>query len=224
MYKLILLFLFLALAFSAQGQTSKTSYFTSQWLTKEVTKSKARFSQTITHNTDSTTTIEIKDLTKDLIIRSETYKGKEPYGIWKNSSVRGASHLNYNFPLIYSVGKCDSIPIITANYFQDNDSIGYKAPKIKSGEFSISQFVNKKIIYPARAMDENIQGIVDVLFTLTQEGSVENVIVTRGVHSIIDKEAVRVLKQLKFVSPPTLNDKPLGLPCIVVPIKFVIGD
>jgi len=221
MSKLLSLVLFLSLVHAGQAQTSKTRYFTSQWLSKEAPKAKARFSQTTTQNADSTITIEIKDLAKQVIIRSETYKGEEPYGIWKNSSVRSAN-VNYNFPLIYADVKCDTPPLVTTDYFHDNDSLGYKAPKIKSGELSITQTINKKIIYPAKAMDEDIQGTVFTLFNLTKEGNVENVVVTRGVNIILDKEAVRVVKQLKFISPALLHDQPIALSCIVVPINFVI--
>ncbi len=222
MNKTSVIIFFLTLATISYGQTTQTKYFTSEWLVKEVPKGKAKFSQTVIQNADGTTTTEVKDLTRDMIIRSETYKGNEQYGIWKSRSSRGRAP-DYNFPLLYADKKCtDSITVITKDYFQDNDSLRYKAPKMLTGELTISQFVNKNIIYPERAKDEDIQGTVYVRLTLTKEGSVENVVVGRGVNPLIDKEAVRVIRQLRFSSPPTIGGQPFALTCLSIPIKFVL--
>lgn len=217
------LLFYLSFTISAFAQTSKTRYFTSQWLTKEVPKSKAKFSQSTLQYADSTI-IEIKDLSKKLIVIREVYKGKEPYGLWKNSLVRGGSYINYNFPLIYANPKCDSARVITTDYFQNNDSIGYKAPVMQSNASSLSQFIYNRIVYPSRAMDENMQGIVYTLFTITEQGTVENIVVTKGVNILLDKEAVRVVRQLKFATPAMWHDKPIALPCMALPIKFIIED
>ncbi|MBA3901570.1 MAG: hypothetical protein H0X62_15435 [Bacteroidetes bacterium] len=131
----ILLIVFSAICL---GQTTHTKYYNNKWLEKEVPEGKGKFSQTISQNTDETITTEIKDLKKNEIVRSETFKGKEPYGIWTIRSSNAISVIDYNFPLIYANEKCnDSIPIITDDFFQDNDSIGYIAPKAMAGELTI---------------------------------------------------------------------------------------
>ncbi len=219
----IALILFLSVTTICFAQKVETRYFTSQWLTKEVSKGKAKFSQTRSDNTDGTVTIEIKDLTNNIIVRSETYKGNEPFGMWKHRSGQRISIIDYNFQLIYSDGKCfDSIPGIRTSYFHDNDTVGYTAPKLKTGHSTISQFISKNIIYPSRAMDDDIQGTVKIMFTLTKEGNVENVLVARGVNIILDKEAARVVRQLKFLTPPSLRGQPFSLSCVTLPIQFLI--
>ena len=59
-------FTILILAFTTIcfGQATETKYFNSEWLLKEVPQNKAKFSQTIIQNADSTTTTEIEDLKK----------------------------------------------------------------------------------------------------------------------------------------------------------------
>lgn len=221
-YFLQIVFL-LTITIQGLAQDLQIEYFSNQWLTQEVPKSKAKFSRTIIANTDGTVTTEIKNLSNNLIIRSETYHDKEPYGVWKHQKGQRIVIIDYNFPLNYSEEKCiDSLPLNTLNYLHDNDSINYKAPVLKSGYYSISQFVDKNIIYPTRAMDEDIQGTVYVLFSITEQGIVDRVAVKQGVNIILDKEALRVIRQLKFSTPPTFKGQPISLSCILLPIQFRI--
>lgn len=221
MKKSILIILVLVITTICYGQTSETKYFNNEWLGKEVPENKAKFSQTITQNADGTKTTEVKDLKKNEIVRSETFKGNEPYGIWKFRYSNGYKTIDYNFPLIYTDEKCnDSLPITTSDYFKDNDSLSYKAPKISTGELTIYQFIGKNTYYPTKAMENEIQGTVYLQLTLTKEGSFENIMVKRGVDISLDKEAVRVLRELKFSSPPTVNGQAFSFKCLVLPIKY----
>ena len=221
MNKTTLMILILAFTTLCYGQTSQTKYFNSEWLGKEVSQKKAKFSQTIIQNIDGTFTTEVKDMKKNEIVRSETFKENEPYGIWKFRYGNNYKNIDYNFPLIYSTEKCnDSLPIVTNDYFQDNDSLVYKAPKISTGELSIYQFISKNIIYPSRAMEDGIQGTVYIQLTLTKEGTFENILVKRGTNILLDKEAVRVLRQLKFSSPQTVNGQTLDFNCLGLPINY----
>ena len=221
MYKTTLTILILALQIVCFGQTTESKYFNSEWLGKEVPQDKAKFSQTIIQNADGTVTTEVKDIKKNEIVRSETFKGNEPYGVWKFRYGNGFNTIDYNFPLIYSDEKCnDNLPITTSDYFKDNDSLGYKAPKISTGELTIYQFIGKNIFYPARARENAIQGTVYLQLTLTKEGALENIVVKRGVDISLDKEAVRVLKELKFSSPPTVNAQACTFKCLALPIKY----
>jgi TonB family protein len=222
MHKTTLTLLFLAFTAICCGQTSQIKYFESEWLEKELPESKAKFSQTITQNTDGTTTTEVKNIKKSEIVRSETFKGNEPYGIWKFQYGSGFKTIDYNFPLIYSVEKCnDSVSFAVSDYFKNNDSIGYTAPKISIGELNLNiyQYLVKNTFYPASARENGIQGTVYLQLTLTATGA-ENIIVQRGVDISLDKEAVRVLRELKFSSPPSLNGQTYIFKCLVIPIIF----
>jgi len=221
MNRTTLTFLILAFTYICHGQTAQTKYFNSEWLGKEVSQDKAKFSQSIIQNADTTITTEIKDLKKNEIVRSETFKGNEPFGIWKFRYGKDYKTIDYNFPLIYSNEKCnDSLPIITNDYFKDNDSLGYKAPIISTGELTIYQYIGKNIIYPSRAKEEGIQGTVYLQLTLTKDGTFENIVVKRGTNILLDKEAVRVLRQLKFSSTPTVKGQTYNFKCLALPIKY----
>ncbi|MBK6730607.1 MAG: energy transducer TonB [Bacteroidetes bacterium] len=221
MYKTPLTIFVFAIAIICNGQSSETKYFNNVDLGKEVSKEKAKYSQIIIQNSDGTVTIEVYDLRKNALSNSQTFKGEEPYGIWKFSSGNAYTILDYDFPLIYSKEKCnDSIPQITNDIFQDTDSIGYKAPKIMTGELTIYEYLAKNILYPSQAKDEGIEGVVYIKLTITKEGTIENVEVLRGLHILLDKESVRVIRKLKFSSPPTLNGQTIAINCLTLPIRY----
>lgn len=221
MYRTTFVILILTFTKICFGQTTQTKYFNNQWLEKEVLVEKAKFLETITKNEDGSVTTEVKNIKKNEIVRSETYKGDEPYGVWVYQSGKETTKLDYNFQLKYANEKCtDSISSVKiSNYFQDNDSLGYKAPKISSGESNIYQYIIHNINFPPRAREEGIQGKVYVVFTFNKDGSTDNFYIEKGTNILLDKEAVRILKQLKFSSPPTLQGQPQNF-CVTMPISF----
>jgi TonB family protein len=202
------------------GQKSAVKFYNNEWLAKEVSEKKAKFSLTTIENADSSITKEIRDLKDGQIISSTSFKGNEPVGIWKYKRSNRTDELDYSFPMKYVEKNCkDSIAGIR-DYFSNNDSLKYIAPVIE-GEKSIFQYIMKTVIYPGDAKDNGIMGKVFLGFTINEKGQVENVVVIKGKHILLDKEAVRVIRQLKFVSPPLSNGEAKRL-CLVLPISFFL--
>lgn len=97
------------------------------------------------------------------------------------------------FLLIFSCvsGFCqnrDQEPILIENREQkplfDND--------LPSGKFK--EWVYGHIKYPKKLKKEGIQGRVTVSFIITKDGKLTDVKVIKGVHPLLEKEAVRVIK------------------------------
>lgn len=201
------------------AQTSSTRYYSSEWLDKEVKPEKAKFSETVTVYPDSTETRETKDLKSGEVFRRESFKGKEPIGVWITPNSNGQPTMNYDFPLVYNALKCnDTLPVKVPNWFDDKPDVDYVAPKFEGGE-SLFKYIQRKIIYPQRPKEEGIQGKVYIAFTITKEGTVENVFVMRGKDVALDKEAVRVIREMKFSSPALLKGQPQKL-CLQMPLSF----
>lgn len=57
------------------------------------------------------------------------------------------------------------------------------------------EFLADNIVYPKKAQRKYIQGKVYVQFIVYKDGQVGNVVVVKGTHRLIDKEAVRELKK-----------------------------
>lgn len=68
-------------------------------------------------------------------------------------------------------------------------------PRFDEGDAnSFSKWVNEHKIYPEEAKKAGIQGRVTLQFTITKEGKLTNVVLLRGVHPLLDEEAIRVVK------------------------------
>ncbi|QNF34731.1 energy transducer TonB [Adhaeribacter swui] len=131
----------------------------------------------------------------------------------------GPKQLAYSFPFKYSDQKCDSFNLNITDYFINNEAIGYKAPQISTGEKTFNQFIAKNIVYPGDAVRENIQGTVKLVFTITKDGNIENIYVQEGRHILLDKEAVRVVRKLKLLTPPIIKGQNQDL-CVSMPVSF----
>ena len=79
------------------------------------------------------------------------------------------------------------------------------------------------MVYPAKARRSGTEGAVKTSFTLTKEGSIENIIITKGTDIVLDKESVRILRELKFSTPPALNGQPVSL-CVTLPLTFKLSE
>ena len=222
MNKIALTAIGLVLITIGYGQTTQITYYNNERLDKEVSQEKAKYSKTVTRDNDGVVITEIKDLKKEEIIRSDGYKGLEPYGIWRYWSTSGIKMMDYGFDLVYSSDQCNStLKGTAAELFTDNSGMNYTAPKLESGQ-PVYSFIGRSIIYPNIAKEEGIQGVVFLNFLLTKDGTVQDIVVTKGVNSILDKEAVRVVRQLNFSEPPLLNGEPYGV-CISMPITFQLN-
>ena len=223
MSKSILLFVFTSFATSFFCQSIQTKYYKDQWLSKEVSAEKGKYSKTISQESDGTVTTEVKNMATGETTLRESRKGSEPVGLWYKKDENGIRELNYDFPLRYSQEKCDQnkMAVPVSDFTSDNDSLSYKAPGAPNGEKNIFVYLMRKIQMPSICIEQGVQGKVFLVFTIEEDGSTSNCYVMKGVHPEIDKEALRVVRELRFSSPPMLNGKPLST-CVNLPINFKV--
>lgn len=83
-------------------------------------------------------------------------------------------------------------------------------------EEKIRKFIGKNQQYPEKAMEDNLQGRVSVVFVIDKDGSITNV-QARGPKGgeLLEKEALRVISKLPKIKPGSQRGKP-------VKIKFSI--
>jgi TonB family protein len=92
-------------------------------------------------------------------------------------------------------------------------------PEFPGGEKALVEFMVKNIKYPAQAQKDSIQGKVYVNFVVDTAGKVVETKVLRGVHPLLDKEAVRVVELMPAWKP----GKQKGVPVRVfytLPVMF----
>ena len=92
-------------------------------------------------------------------------------------------------------------------------------PEFPGGQAELFKYISQNIQYPAIAKENGIQGKVFIQFVVGKDGSITNVTVLRGVDPSLDKEAVRVVKNMPKWKPGKQRGKPVYVR-YQVPINF----
>lgn len=85
-------------------------------------------------------------------------------------------------------------------------------PEFPGGMEALNALVKQQVNYPEEAKERGIGGKCYLRFVVEADGSISNVIVTRGVPDCreCDKEVVRFMKTMPNWIPGTYNGKPVG--------------
>ena len=85
-------------------------------------------------------------------------------------------------------------------------------PMFQGGDANnFAEWVNENIVYPEDAKKAKKQGRVVVMFTITNEGKLENAKVLRGTFKSMDDEALRVIKSSPEWKPGMMNGKAVSV-------------
>ena len=95
-------------------------------------------------------------------------------------------------------------------------------PQYPGGQIAMMKYIMENMKYPEQAMKKGIQGRVAVSFIVEKDGSISNVSPIHPVHTLLDKEAVRVVKSMPKWSPGKQNGKPVRVQ-LIVPIMFKLN-
>jgi len=83
------------------------------------------------------------------------------------------------------------------------------------------EWITKRTNYPQAAIDGEIKGIVYMTFVVEKDGSVSNVEVLRGVHPLLDNEAVRVISESPKWTPGLQRGQPVRIR-YQIPLDFTL--
>jgi protein TonB len=92
-------------------------------------------------------------------------------------------------------------------------------PEFPGGQAALLKWISDHIKYPAVAEENGIQGRVVCTFVVERDGSVTDVQVARSIDPSLDKEAVRVLKQMPRWNPGKQNGSSVRVK-YTVPVTF----
>lgn len=97
----------------------------------------------------------------------------------------------------------------------------YIPATFEGGQAAIMKYLKKHLRYPPQAISQGIQGKVFIKLTLSKNGKVKNASAIKGVHHLLDKEAIRVTQQM----PDWIPARKLGQNVesqVVIPVTFVL--
>lgn len=92
-------------------------------------------------------------------------------------------------------------------------------PSFPGGQAALMQWLNENIKYPVIAAENGIEGRVIVQFVVSKTGSISDVRVVRGVDPSLDKEAVRVVRNMPNWTPGRQNGTTVNVR-FTLPVTF----
>jgi len=95
-------------------------------------------------------------------------------------------------------------------------------PMYPGGEMELLKFIVDNTHYPDSARTAGIEGRVIVRFIVTTEGNTDGISVIKGVHPLLDAEALRVVSMLKGFKPGIQGGRAVNV-WYMVPITFTLN-
>jgi protein TonB len=86
-------------------------------------------------------------------------------------------------------------------------------------EGDLAKYLQNQLNYPKLAMDNNIMGVVEVVFDIDAKGQVSNVNITKGIGFGCDEEAMRVIANMPQWKPGIQNGRAVPVR-LRLPISF----
>ena len=108
-------------------------------------------------------------------------------------------------------------PTVSAN----TDIGGQGGMNIAEGDYL--PIVRVAPVYPARALSRGLEGFVDLSFTVTTAGTVENPIVLQSTSSLFERAAIRAVLKFKY-KPRVVDGVPVSVPGVKTRISFQLEE
>lgn len=94
-------------------------------------------------------------------------------------------------------------------------------PEYPGGKTALDQYISENMKYPQSAIDNGIEGVVDVAFIVRTDGSIGTIKIVRMVDPDLESEAIRLVKGMPAWIPAESNGKPVEAPA-QVDVNFVL--
>jgi protein TonB len=113
----------------------------------------------------------------------------------------------------------DPVPVEINNWVYNVPEM----PTFNGGDLiEFSKWVQRNVIYPQSAIEQDLEGRVTVEFIIDKKGQIEEIKIMRGVDPLLDNEALRVLKMSPLWKPGKQNGDPVRVK-LVLPIIFKLN-
>ena len=96
-------------------------------------------------------------------------------------------------------------------------------PSFPGGDVALMKWLKENIVYPTIASEQGIQGVVNLRFVVTPDGSVEDVIIVKGLDPSCDREAVKGVKKMPKWTPGRQNGNPVYV-YYSLPVRFQLQN
>ena len=165
---------------------------------------------------------KIKDI-KDKFDESEQVKN----GVIGGDSLAHVSDTEETTPAVKSTSKAGEITaersapkkVFKGKVYDLVDEM----PSFPGGLEELYKWIDNNVQYPAVARENGIEGRVILKFIVEKDGSLSYSTVIHSVHPMVDREALRVVRQMPKWNPGKRAGIPVRVRCCL-PIKFKQGE
>ena len=111
--------------------------------------------------------------------------------------------------------------LIGAGLLMAGTAFAGEKPEFPGGKSALDAYIAKNMKYPQTALDNGIEGVVDVAFIVKTDGSIGTIKIVRMVDPDLESEAIRLVKGMPAWTPADKNGSPVEAPA-QVNINFVL--
>ena len=121
---------------------------------------------------------------------------------------------NQNFAIynVYCIPEADG-------YVYLRDMTKDEWPMFAGGQQALQEYFSENMKYPAKCMDNGIQGVVMCSFIVEADGSIYDIRIMKGVDPLIDNEAKRLIENMPLWTPGIRNGRPSAF-LFNMPVRF----
>lgn len=96
-------------------------------------------------------------------------------------------------------------------------------PTFPGGDEALKKYIAENTKYPANALDNGVEGIVTVNFTVNTDGSLSDIKVIKFIDPDLEKEAIRVVSKMPAWVPAEKDGTPVEAPS-KVDVPFILDE
>lgn len=148
---------------------------------------------------------------------------------WKPGMQKGkAVRVQYTVPVVFSLKKQEGDINVHSAQFNPKEikpdangiyEVAEDMPQFPGGMSKLLEYISKNMQYPAEAQKQKVQGRVVVQMVVDAEGNITNPRILQGVNPLLDKEALRLMKEMPKWTPGKQNGKAVAVK-YTLPVMF----
>ena len=171
------------------------------------------------------TNTQLKDDEKEMLASKDTAEIKKVVDKKPNpneqfiGSPKGTTTATTIIPSPGGPGGGNSLTKQSSGPYEGTTFVG-EMPSFVGGEDAFDEFVEKHIVYPQRAIEDDIEGTCEISFVVNGDGSLEQFsISSSSQNKDLDAAALALVKKLPKYNPGRQNGQAVRVWC-VIPISF----
>lgn len=110
-----------------------------------------------------------------------------------------------------------ALAVVSSAMFADS------AASFPGGEEAMKSYLSQNMKYPQMALDNGIEGVVDVAFIVKTDGSVGSIKIVRMVDPDLEQEAIRLVKNMPAWNPAEGPSGAMDSP-VTIKIDFILPE